>query len=214
MNSMAFVGAAMSAVIGAFIWGGITYFTNYEVGWVAWGIGGLIGFASAMFGGEGFTNGALCAILALLSIFGGKMLAVKFFVEKQISSEFTEEVTMELYKDQIKSAEKFAKLTSKDQYPQFMLQYGFTESENLAGITQQETQDFQEFEIPELRAFSDNPPPYSEWEKPFESYASGILGPSFLASSAMESLGLFDILFAFLGLITAFKIGSGMESEE
>ena len=39
----ALAGGVVAGSIGALIWAAIAYFTGYEVGWVAWGVGGLVG---------------------------------------------------------------------------------------------------------------------------------------------------------------------------
>lgn len=38
---------AVAAVLGGAVWAMIVIFTHYEVGWVAWGVGALVGFAMA-----------------------------------------------------------------------------------------------------------------------------------------------------------------------
>ena len=37
------IGGALGGLIGAVIWAGISYFTGYEIGWIAWGVGGMVG---------------------------------------------------------------------------------------------------------------------------------------------------------------------------
>lgn len=67
----------MASVVGAVIWGGITYVSGYKLGLVAIGVGFLVGYAVKYFG-----NGSSIAfgiIGALFSVFGcllGNILAV------------------------------------------------------------------------------------------------------------------------------------------
>ena len=70
------IGASIGAILGALIWYGIIYFTEYEIGIVAWGIGALVGFGAAVCGGEGLLMGGISALLALLSISLGKFLYI------------------------------------------------------------------------------------------------------------------------------------------
>jgi hypothetical protein len=78
MKPLAVVGALVGGLIGAIAWGGITAVTNVEIGYMATGVGFLVGFGSTLLGGKGTVNGVLCGIIALLSIFGGKMATIRF----------------------------------------------------------------------------------------------------------------------------------------
>ena len=39
---LALAAGLVAALVGGLVWAGIVLFTNYEIGWVAWGIGGLV----------------------------------------------------------------------------------------------------------------------------------------------------------------------------
>jgi hypothetical protein len=71
------IAGTIGGVVGAAIWAGITYSTNYEIGWIAWGIGVLVGFAVRVAAGDsdGFGPGIVAAVIAVLSICGGKYAA-------------------------------------------------------------------------------------------------------------------------------------------
>lgn len=64
-----------AALIGALVWGAISYFANRELGLVAWGIGGLVGGACAVVGGRGSQMAVTAAIFAIVSIVSGKVLS-------------------------------------------------------------------------------------------------------------------------------------------
>lgn len=68
-----------AAIIGALIWYGIAVTFDYELGLIAWLIGGMIGFGAAMGGGRGDVIGGVCVVLLVLSIFGGKHMAMSSF---------------------------------------------------------------------------------------------------------------------------------------
>ena len=78
MKPLGIVGALIGAVVGALAWGLIAWKLQVEIGYVAWGIGLLVGFLSYAMGGRGMSNGVVCAVVALISMFVGKMLAVRF----------------------------------------------------------------------------------------------------------------------------------------
>ncbi|MEM8680541.1 MAG: hypothetical protein AAGF97_14435, partial [Planctomycetota bacterium] len=80
MNPLPIIGAVIAGVIGALIWGAISYYAQVEVGYVAWGIGLLVGWAAHRLGGEGAVTGIVCAAIALGSMLLGKGLAYHYSI--------------------------------------------------------------------------------------------------------------------------------------
>lgn len=78
------IAGALAAAVGAAVWGGIAYVGNVEIGWLAIGIGFLVGIA-VLVAGRGVTPqfGVLGAGLALLGVLGGKYVAVVAFVAQE-----------------------------------------------------------------------------------------------------------------------------------
>ncbi len=82
-------GGVVASVAGAAVWAGITFATNYQIGFMAIGIGFLVGFAVRSLG-KGVTN-AFGVIGAGLSLFGcalGNLLAVTASVAKHYEVPF------------------------------------------------------------------------------------------------------------------------------
>jgi hypothetical protein len=71
----------VGAAVGAVVWGLIAIITGTEIGWVAVGVGALVGAAVRNFG-KGFTPafGVVGAVLALLGCVGGRLLAIAVYV--------------------------------------------------------------------------------------------------------------------------------------
>jgi hypothetical protein len=71
------IGGAVGGAIGAAIWAGIAYFTGYEVGWIAWGVGALAGVGTMAGAREsaGFMSGIVASAIALASLLAGKFVA-------------------------------------------------------------------------------------------------------------------------------------------
>lgn len=81
------VAALIGGFIGASIWAGITYFTGYEIGWIAWGVGLLVGLAVRKGAGDtaGVGPGAVAVIGSVAALLAGKYAAVHFQVRHEMS---------------------------------------------------------------------------------------------------------------------------------
>ncbi len=71
--------AAGVALLGTFIWLQIAMAFEVEVGYVAWFIGGAVGFSMVMSGSSGHGSGIVAATFASLSILGGQYLVYDHF---------------------------------------------------------------------------------------------------------------------------------------
>lgn len=71
------IGAIVGAVIGAIAWAAITATTNFQIGYMAIGIGFLVGFAMRTFsGGRERIEGIVAGAVALLGCALGNLLAI------------------------------------------------------------------------------------------------------------------------------------------
>jgi predicted Zn finger-like uncharacterized protein len=72
----------LGAMLGAVIWAAIAYWTSLELGYIAWGLGGLAGFGMAL--GHDDDDGTLAGIIAAFMSLGGiviaKILIIVFIV--------------------------------------------------------------------------------------------------------------------------------------
>lgn len=95
------IGGAVGGVVGAAVWAAITYFTNHEIGWIAWGVGIASGFGVRAAAGddEGNGPGLTAALIAVLALVGGKYTASTLLVNK-VFGEIASQIT--LGPDQIK----------------------------------------------------------------------------------------------------------------
>lgn len=77
----AMIAGAVMALAAGGIWFGIAKVTGYELGWLAWGVGGLVGLAVTVTGGAGSTIAAgVAAVEAICGIVFGKMLITSFMI--------------------------------------------------------------------------------------------------------------------------------------
>jgi hypothetical protein len=69
------IGGIVAAAIGAAVWAVITALTNFQIGWMAVGVGFLVGYAVRIFGkGIDKSFGAVAAILSLAGCLAGNLL--------------------------------------------------------------------------------------------------------------------------------------------
>jgi hypothetical protein len=71
----------VAALVGAGVWAGVTVATEYQIGWMAVGIGFLVGYA-VRFAGKGIAPvyGAASAVLALFGCAAGNLLTFTWFI--------------------------------------------------------------------------------------------------------------------------------------
>lgn len=71
----------IAAMIGAGIWAGVSVATEYQIGWMAVGIGFMVGFA-VRYAGKGITPvfGTVSAVMSLLGCAVGNLLTYTWFI--------------------------------------------------------------------------------------------------------------------------------------
>lgn len=213
MSASAWIGAIVGAVVGAAVWGGIGYATGYEVAFVAWGIGGLVGGLAGQCGSRGAAAGVACAVLALASIFLGKVFAVHLIFEKElgeISTQMGEELGPDVYDAYREDVQLFASVESNDELRRFMVERLYSEAESPEAVTSQELEDFETYNRPHLEQYGETYPDYPTWKREMQEFTVRALrGEASLHEAVFDSLNPFDLLFAVLGIGTAFKLGEG-----
>ena len=71
----------VASVVGAGVWAGITIVTEYQIGFMAIGIGLLVGFAVQLTGkGIGQSFGVVAAVMSLAGCMLGNILTITYFV--------------------------------------------------------------------------------------------------------------------------------------
>jgi|GEM_PF-2857060 len=82
---LALAGGFIGAMVGAIIWGVVAYFTKYELGVIAWGVGSLTGFGLTLFTERrGILMGLLAIFFAFIGIMTGKYFVAKWVVLPQM----------------------------------------------------------------------------------------------------------------------------------
>lgn len=196
------IGLAMvGAGIGAALWAAIAYFAQVEIGYVAWGIGGLVGGACTLGGGRGTTMAALCALLTLLSIFAGKFAGMHLLMDGEIDKHLRPMLTQELYQVQMDEALAIAAILpspSDDRIRSHLVERGlfFEETE----ITPEDLVEFREW-LPQLEKMARERPTFQQWQ---DQAVAEVATSGTAMEAVKEELSPIDILFALLGITTAF----------
>ncbi len=214
MEINAILGAVGGAIVGAILWAVIAVSTGYEIGWIAWGVGGAVGYGAFALEGRGKTSGIVCALLAAVAILSGKYMVIHHFVNQELTQISDTSFSEEYYNELKVDAADFATLSSEADYPTFMVSHGYTEAATAAEVGQEELSDFNEFQVPTLREWSTSPPTFQVWQEEANAESEALLADGMPMSEIFVStLGPMDLLFFALGIGTAFKVGSGGEYE-
>jgi hypothetical protein len=86
---MGLIGGVIAMLGGAILWGAVTYFTGYQIGWIAIGVGFLVGVAIRFFGkGKSLIYGVAGAILALIGCILGNLIFYAGIIAREESVSF------------------------------------------------------------------------------------------------------------------------------
>ncbi|MCP4769014.1 MAG: hypothetical protein GY875_22480 [Gammaproteobacteria bacterium] len=198
------------AVLGALLWYFIAVTFEYEFGWIAWLIGGAIGYAALATGARGIATGVVCGMLVIVSICGGKYMTVASYQAELAEMMSTplefEGIDMQaFYRQEINDARVFATLGDDDaSLRYFMVEYEYSEFSKIPLITDDELEMFREYTAPRLKDIHLNRPSFDEWRQ----YSLGTIEDLSTFDLMVDSLGLIDFVFFFFGIGTAFRLAS------
>lgn len=203
------VGAALASAV---VWYLIAINLNVELGIIAWGVGGAIGGSVAAAGGSGHKTAVFCGVLALLAIFGGKMMIFSDLRNQvalgpeEIGEEFTA-VMRGVYEMELATAKQFETVSGDESLRVFLIDQEYSYASVPDEVTQAEIDEFQASDGQRLsRMASSEPPDFETW---YQDTITGELEEASTFDMVKADLGLLDILFLVLGVGTAFQLGRG-----
>jgi hypothetical protein len=92
--AMGVMAGLAGAAIGALVWAAVTHYTGYQIGWMAVGIGFLVGLAIRHFGkGVDLSFGIAGAVLALVGCLAGNIFTYCIYIAKEEGVQVTEVVS-------------------------------------------------------------------------------------------------------------------------
>lgn len=202
----------IAGLIGASIWAAIAYFAHFEIGWIAWIIGGLVGFGVALGakGETGMDTGILAVVIAVASICGGKWAAIHFEVSKslgEVQSQVTvsnDDAMLFMAHDLVKEYESGGKAMK---WPEGYSKDSAEDKDHFPKeLWKDVTKRWQSMSATEQASYRDAI--QNNIKASMASFASAIESEGFF-----QSFGLLDLLFFGLAVVTAFKIGTGMAGD-
>lgn len=199
-------GGVGGALLGMIAWFLLIKWTGYEIGYAAWGVGVLTGLgARKLARGGSQLLGVVAGVSALVAIIGGQYLAVKSQFDTHM-----EPIIVGAYDSRMTFARSALKAQTDEELRVVLARTDAEEGKapNPAAVTAAQIAGFRENEIPRLQTFVDGSPTRSEYEARIRSQlnSSGIQG-----ELLKESLGLFTLLWLFLGISSAFRIARHTE---
>jgi hypothetical protein len=204
------LGAVVGATLGALIWIAIGYYTGFEVGYIAWGVGLLAGIGMQFAGSERLSpaTGALATVAAVLAILIAKYAVVEMVMADALAdipaaSEIGADAGIARIADEVvnefdaagKTVQWPAEdddATTEESYPADVWREARTRWEELPA-------DEQATRLEAVR---------TEYEESLEQLVAGLRKQAFI-----ESFSGFDLLWFGLAAITAYKVGAASGSQ-
>ena len=188
----ALFGGAVAALVAAGVWALVTKATNTEYGMLAWGVGLLVGVVmAAMTPARSATLGVYAALLAMLGLATGKVLTLK------IMSGSAHEVVLE-HEETLAQAFLMDMRDRETFSPEV--------NQRLVALAEDTVPDalYATMQV-EAQARMDAAPA-AERERVAKQAVTMVMGSLSLPDQFMATLSLFDLLWFFLAIGTAWKI--------
>lgn len=194
-------GAVAGGLLGMLIWFLIIKWTNSEWGIIAWGVGGLVGFGCRTLG-QGYSRklGLIAGACATIAILGGEYLGTKAAFDG-----FMDTFQSTLYEAQLDHAKKAAKVSS-DAEIRALLAGEEADQAAKDAVTTAQIERFKK-ELPKLKDLASGRTTKEQFLKEIRdrvdesSEARGLV--------LKNSFSLWTLLWLFLGVGTAWRLGSG-----
>ena len=103
------VGSVIGALIGAVVWCVIAVLTQYELGIIAWALGGLAGFGMALAYRKGTAAaGGVAAVIAILGILAARIMIVGYMSRGELAEIRSQLAMMDLPTEQLENVLRLA----------------------------------------------------------------------------------------------------------
>jgi len=205
--------AVIAGIAGAAAWAAVSHFTGYEVGFIAWGIGLIVGIGMIAGAGKsaGTQAGIAAAIIAVVAVVGGKYATVQLALQKlseQIELaefEISEHDMLVQHADEVVT--EWEAEGRRLEWPEGMtIEGAHLEEHYPTGVWTEAEKRWEALGAEAQQA--DMAQLEEEGREAFAAFAATAQDEAFV-----RSFGLFDLLWFGLAVLTAFKVGTGSGSE-
>jgi hypothetical protein len=187
----------------AVVWALIAYLTGYEIGWVAWGVGAIVGYAVAKSAHEPSASlGPTAAAIAVGSLLLAKILILEFALPPI--------VTAELLKNPDATTTMFLvdMTTHKSFSPELQAALDQADSGSLSDVQQANIQRDMRAEVLARVGNATR----AEKERVVRASADAILKEMGFFGALKDLFSLFDLLWIFLAVSSAYRIAQSKSS--
>ena len=205
------MGSLAGGAVGALTWAGVSYGTDHEIGWIAWGIGALAGLGMFLgLKGQGDrASGAIAALIAVAAVFAGKYTAVHFAAQKWIS---------EIEATPVDSRAVLVHLADQvvEEWQAEGRDLAWPSGMTIAEVSRPEDYPGGVWEQAEVRFDASSAADRSRLKSEVAEQRSAMLrgmNSEITTASFKESFGPHDLLWAALAVATAFRIASRRRAE-
>jgi DNA-directed RNA polymerase subunit RPC12/RpoP len=220
-TGLSFVGA----IIGSVVWALVAYWTNYQIGWIAIGLGALAGGGMALGcrDNAGPLSGVIAAGISFVGIVFAKILLVFIYATSMGGDmDFTREAVVEVIAYEQMEEQGLDEETVTDEQWEGFLSEAESQIANLSD--EQVVQHWEEIQAKQLAEFeaeqaeiaaaqtdvgetNDDDTYVEEGDVGGGVVALGVFAVIFLV--LFSFIGIFDILFVILAMSAAYSLGSG-----
>lgn len=195
----AIIGGIVAAVVGGAIWAGIAIATDFEIGYVAIGIGALAGFAVAALGKNGSASlGMIAGACALLGLLAGKIMIFSWGVPGVMVNEIRNN-------PELRNAACYVYLEQQKRFDADLMEKvnALPEDEDLPEDLQLQVQE-QFTTLQSNMTEADN-------DSAINSFVDIVMAEIPMSERIQSQLSLWDVLWGALAIGAAWKIANGSE---
>lgn len=201
------LGAVVAGIIGLLAWYAMVRYANIESGLIAWGVGGLVGFGCRILGG-GYSSklGFIAGSCALIAIVGGQYVAYRSMFDQVIAKQMDT-----VYAEALEHAQKAVQQKTDEEIRAFLANTRSGDGKTVTPeqITAEDLADFRK-NLPELRDLASGKTKKEQYQAQLMQRLHSV---DIQGSLLKESLSLWTLLWLFLGIGSAYKLGSGKDAE-
>lgn len=215
---------AIGATLGGVIWAAIVYFTGYEVGFVAWGIGIMAGVSTILLTKERSKRlGVIAATMALVGLLIGKIIIFQWLTTTELAEMLAEEPPEWMVMVTLADPEAMFRVACNELADQGEFDDEFAELLKESHLPDSEIERTEEIEAATVKVLAI----LESWDEPrreeivrrqiaakSEQIAETIVEQVSLLERIKLSMSFWDAIWFFFAISSAYSIGAGRNKAE